>query len=208
MMNLIDKKYDEIDFHNIHDIIPEISEVNSLGKCKPDGIYKTHLLYNNKLDKVVYIIRNPFDAMYSYYHYVNYEKGQPIQLHELIYDKVYGVEALVKHIESYVSGSNDILLIRYEELINGNKKDVYSIAQFMGITINDHIADMSIKLSSFDNMRDIEISKGRKFGSSKFTFTRSGKVGEGLSVIHDNPKLVTYINQEISKSPILAKYYL
>ncbi len=161
-----------------------------------------------KLDKIVYIIRNPFDAMYSYYHYVNYEKGQPIQLHELIYDKIYGVGALVKHVESYVNASNDILLIRYEELITGNRKYVYSIAQFMGITINDQIADMSIKLSSFDSMRDIEIRKGRKFGSSKFTFTRSGKVGEGLSVIHDNPKLVAYINQEISKSPILTKYYL
>ncbi|HED06183.1 MAG TPA: hypothetical protein ENI61_05815, partial [Ignavibacteria bacterium] len=71
--NKIEKQTNSIDFYSIHKIIPEQGQKALEFKNLPQ-IFKTHGLYEKNFEKVILILRNPSDTLYSYYKYLNGEK--------------------------------------------------------------------------------------------------------------------------------------
>ena len=63
----------------------------------------------------------------------------------------------------------------------------------------------AINKSSFKSLREIELSKGRKYGNKDFLFMRQGKVGEGLTKIDLEDR--KYIDKIIKGSSITNRLY-
>lgn len=207
--NNLEPTYDEIDFINIHDICPELK-----GQHLPlsrftnmPAVYKTHDCYQNVYRKAILILRNPWDALYSYYQYLNHESKIDISLDNVITHETYGIKAIVSHTNSYIRNCDNLLLVTYEGLANSPEKELAKICHFMKIDVSSTIIESAINNSSFDAMRKIEEKKGRKYGDPTFRFTRSGKIGEGVFHIADE-KLNRYIVGELARSPLLYLLYV
>ena len=103
-----------------------------------------------------------------------------ITLKEVVYYKQYGIEAIVSHTRSYVRNCNALLLVTYESLYEQSVNTIQKAVHFLGLKdANEEMITKVIDLSSFDNMRQSETEKGRKFGKQGVNFTRSGKIREG-----------------------------
>jgi hypothetical protein len=211
MYNQLEPRFPEIDFHNIHDINPEIRPNNderksSLFKDFP-GIFTTHSYFQKKFEKVILIIRNPWDVLYSYYHYLNGERRRNLSLTEVIKHDRHGIRPMVEHIESYIGNCRNLLIITYENMHADPARESGKMARFLDLDISIHTINTVVKKVSFKSMRRIEIKKGRKYGTPDFLFTRKGKIGEGKRKIRKQKTLNDYISEEIKKSPLLYLLY-
>ena len=197
----------EINFLNIHDIVPE--DVVNVTNLTSTGLkaYKTHSKYLPIFEKVIYIMRDPFDAMYSYHQYINFEKNERLTIDQVVRHKDYGIIALREHVESYVYGCHDMLLLSYEKLSSDICKCISQIADYMSITIDEITLNSIATKCSFQYMRNLEIAKGRKHYNPNFTFMRKGNIGEGRCVIGQDTALTQFIDSEIAKSALLRYLY-
>lgn len=202
--NEIEKKKDPVDFYTIHDIIPEVGQGAPKFKNLPQ-IFKTHGLYKDNFKKIILILRNPFDTLYSYHQYLNKEKNINISLSEVIRSKQYGINSIIEHTNSYVKNCDNLLVITYENMKNSPTKTTEKICDFLEINISDKMISEALNNSSFESMRKIEIEKGRKFGNKNFLFTRKGEVGEGIKKIEKEDR--EYIKKILKKSPFLNLLY-
>lgn len=209
LFNLVQNKFDEIDFHNIHGIIPELNVAGDYNYEFLDMpmILRTHLKYGEHNKRSIVLLRNPFDVMYSYYHYLNGERKKELSLAEVVKHPDYGIKALVGHNESYLRHCDDLLIITYEKLKLHSLEEMMKITSFLQFDVQPRLIKKAIELSSFENMRRIELKKGRRFGSPDFIFTRSGKIGEGISEIKRDTEVNDYILEEIKKSPVIYLLY-
>lgn len=208
--NLLSKKVDEIDFLNIHDIIPELNstaEPTSLFDTMP-RILKTHEQYESSFQNVILVLRNPWDTLYSYLKYLNSEMKVDISLAEVVRNPQYGIGAIVDHANSYLRNCEDLLIVTYENLHNKPLKEVKKVCEFLELdAVSDEVIEKAIERSSFKTMRDIEVRKGRKFGSPDFLFTRSGQINEGYLEISRSDALGHFVLQEMRNSPLLYLLY-
>lgn len=207
--NQLEEKYEEINFHNIHNINPEYKKeikIDSYFKGLP-LILTTHSLYSDDFKNIILLIRDPRDVLYSYYHYLKGERQIKISFQELIKHEKYGIRAIIAHNNSFIKSDSNILLITYESLHEDIIKVVKKIIEFIGIKVKDNIIINAINRSSFKSMRNIEMKKGRKFGNPKFLFTREGKIGSGKYELQNYEELNHYITDEIKKMPLLYSIY-
>jgi len=205
LYNQIEPIYPEIDFYNIHDIVPEIGKEETFIFQNFPNVYKTHDQYNKSFSPVILILRNPYDVILSYYYYLNGEQKNNITLSEVIHHKQYGIDSIVTHTNSYINNCKELLIITYEQLHSVPFKYFSKIASFLNINFKQQDITTAIEKSSFEQMKAIELNKGRKYGSMDFTFMHKGKIGEGYSQI--NYKDLAYISQRIKKAPITNLLY-
>lgn len=208
--NLSAGKYQEIDFHNIHEINPELGL-----EPKKDRVFKefpqvflSHQKYNKNFHNVILMIRDPWDVLYSYYHYLKGERKKDISLPEVISHKTYGIHALVEHNESYFKKCRNLLILTYERMQKNPLKQIKALMDFMSIKLDESILLESIRKSDFNSMREVEIRKGRKYGTKGFLFTRKGVIGEGKINICSQPEIDLIIRTAIKSSPFLSYLYL
>lgn len=207
--NQLKNEFGEVDFHNIHSIIPEFEpKVKKPYFSDLPHIFKTHELHSTAFNNSVLIVRNPYDALFSYYHYLNGENISEISLPELIFHESYGIHGIVAHTNSYVRKCDNLLIVTYERLLDNTQKELNRICRFLKLEVPEHHLLKAIENSSFSSMRRIEVKKGRKFAKSDFLFTRSGKIGEGVRRIKKLPDIFNYIQKEILRSPILEFLYI
>jgi hypothetical protein len=210
--NQIFPKYKDIDFFNIHEIVPALPKIN-LSTFKPSFeqlplVIKTHDLYNKDLfDNVILILRNPWDVLFSYYHYLKYNNNEDIDLHQTIYSNVYGIEKIVEHTDSFIRNCRNVIILTYEKLHHEPLSELLKLTDFLNINIDEKILKNSINLSNFDKMRKTEIEKGKLIGNKNFIFVRSGKINEGYEEISKKPELNHFIINTLKKSPILYLLY-
>ncbi len=207
--NLIEKKYPEVNFHNIHDINPEYKKGIRYKRVFPDFplIQTTHETYKEVFENVILLLRDPRDLLLSYYFYLEGERNLDLTLSEVVKHEKYGVRAITSHISSFIKSDANILLITYESLHKEIFRIIVKIVEFIGIGVKDSILAESVKRSSFRSMRKTEIEKGRKFGNPSFIFTREGKTGKGKKRFHHSEELSEYIRSEVKKVPLLYFLY-
>ena len=107
---------------------------------------------------------------------------------------------------SYCVTSN-LMIITYEDLQREMIKNLKRICNFIDVGITDNIIKNAIEQSSFNQMRNIELEKGRKYGDNNFIFTRSGMIGEGKKAISRNRKIDRFIEKEMKKNYLLDYFY-
>jgi len=162
----------------------------------------------NKTNKIIYIIRNPFDTMVSYFYYMT-NRDDPFNGHykERLTELLtlegfvhYFLPQYIDHVKSVLPYAS--VIVKYEHVRNDPSR-FFNVLKFVYGTINKNIAKKAIELSSFENIKQMGNTSGRPYGlasSYKGQFTRDGRVGQYKEVM--NEKLINYIQNECDKNGI------
>ncbi|XP_076004594.1 amine sulfotransferase-like isoform X2 [Genypterus blacodes] len=157
----------------------------------------THLLHqfmpfalSQKKGKVIYVARNPKDALVSYYHFhkvanmLETPKDFDDFFEKFLRGDVYG-GSWFEHIKTWYSHKNDmnILFITYEEMIKDLKSAVEKVSLFLGKELTDEQLASVVKHSTFNNMKKIPQASYEQVSSdllnhNQGTFMRKGTIGD------------------------------
>lgn len=206
LYNFKNNVYKEVDFHNVHKIVPDLDmQVEQVKFEGLPNIYSTHTPHQYNFKNCILLLRDPLDLMYSYYHYMNGLMEQKVKMDELLKSNKKGISALIRHTNSFVQNCDNLVIITYEMMHKEPEKVMRKLTNFMQLEASESDLKQSIINSSFDSMRNVEERKGLQFDASDQKFTRSGKVGEGHQHIAD--ALKAYTRNELKKSPVLDYIY-
>jgi len=140
-------------------------------------LIKSHDVYNPYYRHVVYLIRNPFSVMNSYYHFAvskNMFKGS---INEFIDHPKFGIQKWIKHVTSWINPKKEMKfhLVKYENLHDNAFLVMKNLFINLGLEIDDAIIGNAIEKSSFNNMKK-DNNHYRNFSPHrKYDFVREGK---------------------------------
>ena len=181
------------DFGNINDLIPD---PEALTKRKIDAMprprmVKSHQYFDPRFPKVVYIVRDPRDVAVSQYHFHRkrrvIEDDFSIQLFVTRFIAggagIYG--SWGENVASWLAtryGSQNFLLLRYEDLMTATLDELAKLASFLGTSTDPALLSQAVARSSADEMRRLEKTQARLWSSIRDTrpdvpFVRSAKAG-------------------------------
>jgi hypothetical protein len=181
--NLLKSTPEEIiDFHSVHDYIPELDRHNDqIRSMSSPRIIKTHLLFRRRFKKIIYLVRDGRDVYVSYYHYRLNELPEGTTFNTFLRMKDLFPSSWEDHIKSWLRWDKpreNLLIVRYEDLLSTPFSELKRIAEFIGINVSDEVIAESIESSSFEKMRQIDQTKGRKYNlTGTKDFVRIGKAG-------------------------------
>uniref|UniRef100_A0A8D2KTK6 Sulfotransferase n=2 Tax=Varanus komodoensis TaxID=61221 RepID=A0A8D2KTK6_VARKO len=162
-------------------------------------IITAHLPYDlvpkglkNKKGKVIYVYRNPKDAMVSLFYYFK-ELGLPEDLEHLM-QRFFTGKVLSNSIFDHVKGwythkdNLNILIISYEEMIKDLRGVVLKICDFLGKQLSSQEVDKVAKMASFKYMKtdtrgNCEAEIGQLFKKEKVNHLRKGTIGDWKNVM-------------------------
>lgn len=168
------------------------------------GIRKDkHYEIYNIVDNIIYIIRNPFDTMISYFHYM-YDRDNPYngrfseeETKEMDNLKGFTKRFLpyyINHVKSTMNLAD--VIVKYER-VKQNNDDFYNALKLVFGKIDLEIANKAIEMSSFNNIKKMGVDTKREFGLSaayRGSFTRDGRVGQYKEIMNDD--LYEYIKNK------------
>jgi len=189
----------EMDFDHIYDVSPWIGQVNGLKKeeletfnRKPpkngtSRIIKSHSNYSFfegiKKGKFVYVIRNAFDQLVSFYHHNKNYVNPDLKFEDFVSDEI--IEGWFKLNGEWIKNESglDIIYLNYEDIVE-NKQDVVNrLATFLGIEITASYMERILEKTSFSFMKQHQEKFGeqppKKDNKVYDQFIRKGKVGNG-----------------------------
>lgn len=149
---------------------------------------KSHARYNSRYRNVVYLIRNPFSVMQSYYHFTTSRNEFSGSIEQFIEHPGLGIDAWVKHVRSWIYPLREpnFQVVKYEDISNNSIETLAKLFASLGFNFSDEEIDQALSYSSFDNMRaDNDLYKELNPARS-YNFVREGKVkAEFSSDIHN-----------------------
>lgn len=188
IINFKVKKYKEIDFLCSQKLVPAIStdgifktKIN-LNKMIRPRILRSHSLHTEQFPKVIYLLRDGRDVMVSYYYHFKKFNNYKGSLLEFMSNNYSGID-WHEHVNSWLynqSNTSELLLIKYEDLLNDTKRGIIKMLKFIGMECSDEEVDKAIKLSSFEKMQLSENKSGLGIvasGNREINFIRKGKKG-------------------------------
>jgi len=176
-------------------------------------VYHTHVSYNtkygkhfHKFDKIVYILRNPYDTMISYYHYLtNRDKPfngrhSPSKIKYLL-----NIDNFIKHyLSNFLTHVQETKskadLVLYYDTLRTSPNGFKKLIELFGISVDDKILSKTIEMSSFESIREMGRNSKQRSGLSKNykgEFTRDGRSGQYKEIL--SPDIIDYINKEVEK---------
>jgi hypothetical protein len=178
----------EVNFYNLGEIMLEYGK-DSLTKRWPyEGfprVIKTHEIYSKKfsgIKNVLYIVRDPRDAMISYYHYMKAQKNLGYQgdINSFIKDKGLGLVVYNDHLESWYDHVS--IFFKYEELMSNAFNSFKDFFELAGFEVQDVVLREAIRRSAPDYVKSIELKQGRpnqdKNFKKGFVFVRNAKTSQ------------------------------
>ena len=190
--NLIYLDRTNVSFSNIEKLVPDIYKHRDrdLLLLPAPRIMKSHECLDSRYPKVIYLVRDPRDVAVSYYHYLikiqKINENYPIDLWIKPFIKGKFIPQFgtwSENVESWLSVKNNtknLLLMKYEDMLNDIFTEISNIASFLGLSKNDDYISKAIELSSAEYMRKLEKQTGwqPQQGSRKDkTFVRSANSG-------------------------------
>ena len=206
----------------------EIIQINEQiwnGNDQFPQIYFTHVPINGNLlfgrdqhghvemyeiiKNIIYVIRNPFDTMISYFHYVTnrdipfngHFKGKELErlmTFEGFIERFLPV--YINHVKTTKPYAGTI--VEYEKM-RENPLRFFDTLEYVYGTIDKNIAREAIEISSFESIKKMGVETNQTWGlASAFRdhFTRNGKVGQYKEVM--NEELIEYIKNECEREGI------
>jgi len=185
------------DFSNIDRLLPDpegMSKRDLEGAPRP-RILKSHLSFDPRFPKVLYVVRDPRDVVLSSYHFDIKRRAIPegYPLQEFVSRFVRGELAGLNprygswhdNVASwYYARRNDsrFLLVAYESLQSQALEEMRRIATFLGVDGNGERLTFAIEQSSARRMRELEKKQGHLWNSTRETqldkpFVRAAKSG-------------------------------
>ena len=134
-----------------------------------------------KYRKVIYLVRDPRNVAVSYYRYIMKNELNNYPTDEFISNFVSGKIfpcSWQEHVSSWTVGmarAIDLLIIKYEDLIQSPKENIKRIAEFIGINPKDNLLDEVIASCPKEGMREKEFNGNRpEIESKELYFIGSG----------------------------------
>jgi hypothetical protein len=147
----------------------------------PTRIFKSHNLRDLRGRRIVYIFREPVDALTSYFHFHVREKMEP----ELV---AQGPDAFCQamlpgwceHVrmalDEFATAPSRMLLVSYEMLLDDGPRALGAITHFLGLMADEAMLAAAIERNKFENLRAVEA--GNPQNPEEFFF-RKGRAGAG-----------------------------
>ena len=171
---------------NIRDYIFDIHESRHMPPSPfshPRGRFiHTHSEFNPRYLRVLYLIRDPRDALVSYYDLTTKFGWFKGTMDEFLDSPKFGIAAWVRHVGSWVHQHTDlnrIHFVRYEDLKSEPLEVLDRIYRLYGQEVPPEMLKKAVQRSSFESMRKSEADY-RKYSydlGSTFVFVRKGRAG-------------------------------
>lgn len=178
------------DIHKIHSNKKIIFDQRLQGKKK---FIKSHFEYqkfiNSNIDKVILVIRNPLDILASLINYYNIKKenidnavNHFAKYHTFLsLKKDFNFPSWNKHIESWLNSGQDIITIRYSDLINDFDSTLKKVTHFFNIDIDKNRIQQIKQNTSFNSLLNLELKEKKENidGLFKSNFRKSNFINKG-----------------------------
>ncbi|MGZ3459367.1 MAG: sulfotransferase domain-containing protein [Archangium sp.] len=138
------------EFDHIHQVAPYLEQLvtkhyaeQTLDTLPSPRILKTHLGYEKlrppKDSKVIYVTRNPVDSLLSFHHHMCLAEGAWMDFDLFFKQVMTGNNPWISHLESWWPHRTDenVLHVRYEELVKDLEGNLRRIASFCGIPLDE-----------------------------------------------------------------------
>jgi len=171
--------------------------------------------------KLVLLIRDPKDALVSFYMHTKHHYTPPLYQgespDEMVYDDVFGIETFLKYYKEMYKARDVVAgmqLIRYEDMREDPHRLLKETLEFLGLTgVTDSTVQETVDYGTFENMRRLEDENAlgvHGFLKSENTKepeqsrrVREGKVGGHRA--HLSPETIAHINARV-RSELPAFY--
>ena len=172
-------------FGNVNQSIPDVKEHKIGVPLMPNGgrLIKTHEVYHPEYKKAVYLVRDPRDVALSEYAYQTALGlvDQPLDeyLRVFLTKGVNPFSSWSAHVESWLSAplsTENLLVVKFEDLRRDTVKGVADVIRFFGIEPNEERIRQAIANNSVERMKAKEKESPQR-ASKKGQFIRSGSVG-------------------------------
>jgi hypothetical protein len=146
-------------------------------------IFKLHSPYDDRLCKVIYLMRDPRDVLVSYWHYHRFTREDySLSLQDFILADSYWPCPWRTHVAGWLLDNDhpNLLLVRYEEMHQDAAAILKKALAFAGVPSSQEEIAAAVEASRFDRMRKLE----KRFGSAEKNvdpggeeqFVRKGRV--------------------------------
>jgi len=183
-----------VDWSNIEQWVPDIyygrdSQFRSLERPR---YFKSHEAYQARYRRVVLIVRDPRDVAISYYHFVRKAKHLPLDasiadfMALFLSGRIDPYGSWGENVGSWLGGrrgSQDFIIVRYEDLLANTETQLAQIADRLGLNVNDEQLRRAVENSTADAMRSLEDAqrdqhRALKNSHSEIPFVRAAKAGQ------------------------------
>ena len=173
----------EINFYNIHQHIHDIHHNRFMNFQENNFPYfrfiKSHS-FNPFYNQVIFLIRNPFAVLESYYYFLIDLKQIPenMKVYDFVRDQRYGIDAWVRFMDKWHNDarpSQAIYLIKYEDMIKDTFHEIKNLYLHLGFQISDEIIQQTVNCSEYNAMQALEAKYRSKSCIYNIYFLRKEK---------------------------------
>lgn len=154
-------------FGNIDRLVPESEEMTTreLAELPRPRIMKSHEYFDARFRKVVYIVRDPRDAVVSQFHFFRKRRRitDDYSIEEFVTRFVAGETcdygSWGSNVASWLvprQNSPNFLLLRYEDMMTRTSEELSRVAAFLGVRQTPELIAQAVERSSADQMRKLE----------------------------------------------------
>jgi hypothetical protein len=125
-------------------------------------VVKTHGLDSHLFTHALHLVRNPLDAIESYYQWTRDRKGESAapEWEEFVADNV---SYWCIHTRHWLGSPGRVLTVRYEDLVGDTPGTLEKICRWLGYDLPRARIDEAVEASHIDRMRGINPVHGKKF---------------------------------------------
>ena len=198
-----------MDFEEISQVVAWV-DISALMGIDPNGeqvaeprAFKTHLSWDlvPKGCRYIYVVRDPADALVSFYHFVN---GLMFERDSIDLDRFAGLVFFERspsglywdHVRSWWEqrDQEDVLFATFEDMKQDLDRQVRRVAVFMGLEADEERIAIATRQSTFAFMRDHQskfddhpttaaMSRAAGHAPATTSKVRGGRVGDGVSTL-------------------------
>ncbi|XP_062980817.1 amine sulfotransferase-like isoform X2 [Elgaria multicarinata webbii] len=189
-------------FHRAHSVEYNLNNVDFTKEPSP-RLLLSHLPYylvpkglRDRKGKVIYVYRNPKDAMVSLFHYNKMLKRFEDSFKLECFMQRYLVgnvicNSIFDHVKGWYTHKNEfnILFLSYEEMIKDLRGVVLKICSFVGKPLSSQEVDKVVEQATFKNMKadpraNFEVPIHRNaFKTEKINHLRKGTIGDWKNIM-------------------------